>query len=64
MGRGLTTPMPVIFAGLLGGVLAHGVIGVFIGPIVLAVAWGLLIAWIRDEQSTAAVPDPVEASAA
>ena len=64
MGRGLTTPMPVIFAGLLGGVLAYGVIGVFIGPIVLAVAWGLLIAWIGDEQSTAAVPDPVEASAA
>jgi predicted PurR-regulated permease PerM len=53
MGRGLTTPMPVVFAGLIGGVIAYGVIGVFIGPIVLAVAWGLLIAWISDaEHST------------
>jgi predicted PurR-regulated permease PerM len=46
MGRGLMTPMPVIFVGLIGGVLVHGVIGVFIGPIVLAVAWGLLVSWV------------------
>jgi predicted PurR-regulated permease PerM len=48
MGRGLTTPMPVVFAGLIGGVIAYGVIGVFLGPIVLAVAWGLLVAWLGD----------------
>jgi len=51
MGRGLTTPMLVIFIGLLGGTLAHGIVGLFIGPIVLAVAWELMMAWIRDEQS-------------
>ncbi|HZL94955.1 MAG TPA: hypothetical protein VFB99_14975, partial [Vicinamibacterales bacterium] len=27
MGRGLVTPMPVVFVGLIGGVLTHGVIG-------------------------------------
>jgi len=40
--------MPVIFIGVVGGTLVHGLIGLFIGPIVLAVAWELLRAWIRD----------------
>jgi predicted PurR-regulated permease PerM len=51
MGRTLTTPMLVIFIGLLGGTLAHGIVGLFVGPIVLAVAWELTMAWIRDEQA-------------
>ncbi|MBV8701817.1 MAG: AI-2E family transporter, partial [Bradyrhizobium sp.] len=51
MGRGLTTPMPVIFIGLLGGTLAHGIVGLFVGPIVLAVGWDLMMAWIRDERA-------------
>jgi len=49
MGRGLTTPMVVIFIGLLGGTLAHGIVGLFIGPIILAVGWELMMAWIRDD---------------
>jgi len=64
MGRGMTTPMPVVFVGLVGGVLAHGVIGVFIGPIVLAVAWGLLLSWVGGEERAAALPGPVEVSSA
>ena len=32
MGRSLTTPMPVIFIGLIGGTLAHGIVGLFVGP--------------------------------
>jgi predicted PurR-regulated permease PerM len=51
MGRGLATPMPVIFIGVIGGTLVHGLIGLFIGPIVLAVAWELLRAWLRDVRS-------------
>jgi predicted PurR-regulated permease PerM len=51
MGRGLTTPMPVIFIGLLGGTFAHGIVGLFIGPIVLAVGWELTMAWIHDEKT-------------
>jgi predicted PurR-regulated permease PerM len=50
MGRGLATPMPVVFVGLIGGVIAYGMIGVFIGPIVLAVAWSLLVAWVQDAE--------------
>jgi len=48
MGRGLPTPIPVVFAGLIGSVIAYAMIGVLIGPIVLAVAWGLLVAWVRE----------------
>jgi predicted PurR-regulated permease PerM len=49
MGHGSRTPMLVIFIGVVGGTLAHGIIGLFLGPIVLAVAWELLAAWMRDE---------------
>jgi predicted PurR-regulated permease PerM len=53
MGRGLSTPVLVIFIGVLGGTLAHGLLGLFVGPIVLAVAWELLMAWSREEQAAA-----------
>jgi predicted PurR-regulated permease PerM len=54
MGRGLTTPSLVIFVGVVGGTLAHGIVGLFIGPIILAVAWELLTAWVRDDDARAA----------
>jgi predicted PurR-regulated permease PerM len=58
MGRGLNTPMLVIFIGVLGGMIAHGIVGLFVGPIILAVAWELMMAWIREERAEAAPPDP------
>jgi predicted PurR-regulated permease PerM len=50
MGRGLKTPMLVILIGVVGGTLAYGITGLFLGPIVLAVIWELLIAWIRERE--------------
>jgi predicted PurR-regulated permease PerM len=47
--KGLSTPMPIILIGVLGGTLVHGVIGLFVGPIVLSIAWQLLVVWTRDE---------------
>jgi predicted PurR-regulated permease PerM len=58
MGRGLTTPMLVIFMALLGGTLAHGIVGLFIGPIILAVGWELMMAWVRDDETREAVALP------
>ena len=46
MGRGLPVPMLVIFIGVIGGTLAHGLIGLFVGPIVLALGYELGRAWI------------------
>lgn len=57
MGRGLTTPTLVIFVGVIGGTLAHGIVGLFIGPIILSVAWELTVAWIRTDRVDAALPD-------
>lgn len=45
LARGLTTPTLVIFVGVIGGILAHGIPGLFAGPIVLAVAWEVAKAW-------------------
>ena len=57
MGRGLTTPSLVIFIGVVGGTLAHGIVGLFIGPIILAVAWELLTAWVREDDARQASSD-------
>ncbi|WGD54681.1 AI-2E family transporter [Bradyrhizobium sp. CB1650] len=54
IGRGLTTPTLVILVGVIGGTLAHGIIGLFIGPIILSVAWELAAAWIRIDRATPA----------
>jgi predicted PurR-regulated permease PerM len=55
MGRGLTTPTLVILVGVIGGTLAHGIVGLFVGPIILSVAWELTVAWIRIDRSDPAV---------
>jgi predicted PurR-regulated permease PerM len=47
MARGLTTPMLVILTGVIGGTLTHGMVGLFLGPIVLAVFYELVVAWTR-----------------
>ena len=44
--KGLKTPMLVI--GVLGGTLVHGIMGLFVGPIVLSIAWQLLAVWTQD----------------
>jgi predicted PurR-regulated permease PerM len=45
--------MPVILVGVLGGTLAYGIIGLFVGPIVLSIAWELVALWFRDEIANA-----------
>jgi predicted PurR-regulated permease PerM len=57
LGHGLKTPMPVILIGVIGGLIVHGMIGVFIGPIVLAIAWELVQAWMREPPNDEVLPD-------
>jgi len=52
--RGLKPPMLVIIVGVIGGTLSNGIIGLFVGPIVLAVAWDLLVAFMRDNEPVSA----------
>ena len=51
MSRGLPTPMLVILIGVIGGTLSRGLIGLFLGPIVLAVFYELLRTWIISERT-------------
>jgi len=52
MAKGLKTPMLVIFIGVIGGTLAHGLMGLFLGPVILAVFYDLLTAWVTGEMQT------------
>ena len=51
MGRGLDTPIIVILIGVIGGTISLGLTGLFLGPIILAVIWELLMAWIREREN-------------
>jgi len=56
--RGADLPLLLIFAGVIGGLIAFGVVGIFVGPVVLAVAYTLLDSWIAaDSRGTPAPPD-------
>ena len=48
--RGADLPLLLIFAGVIGGLIAFGVIGLFIGPVVLAVAYTLLVEWVSETE--------------
>jgi predicted PurR-regulated permease PerM len=58
--RGADLPLLLIFAGVIGGLFAFGLLGLFVGPVLLAVAYTLLDAWV----SEAADADAPEAGAA
>jgi predicted PurR-regulated permease PerM len=47
--KGADLPLVLIFAGVIGGLIAFGIIGIFIGPVVLAVTYRLLGAWVEGE---------------
>lgn len=46
--KGADVPLLLIFAGVLGGLLAFGIVGLFVGPVVLAVSYTLLVAWVTE----------------
>jgi predicted PurR-regulated permease PerM len=54
MGKGLPTPMLVILMGVIGGTISYGLIGLFLGPVVLAVFYDLLRFWVADDPAAPA----------
>ncbi len=46
--RGADLPLLLIFAGVIGGMLGFGLVGIFVGPVVLAVTYTLMQAWVED----------------
>jgi predicted PurR-regulated permease PerM len=51
-------PMLLMFAGVIGGLLAFGLIGIFVGPVVLAITYTLLAAWTNAESAEDRVQQP------
>jgi len=49
--RGAELPLLLIFAGVTGGLLAFGIIGLFVGPVVLAVTYTLLKEWVNEAEA-------------
>jgi predicted PurR-regulated permease PerM len=54
--KGADLPMLLIITGVIGGLLGFGIIGLFIGPVILAVTYTLLSAWVSREP----IPTPPE----
>jgi predicted PurR-regulated permease PerM len=52
MGRGVDAPMLVVFVGAIGGFASSGIVGLFVGAVVMVVAYELLKAWIDPQQQT------------
>ena len=50
LGRGVAVPLIVIFLGAIGGFVALGIIGLFVGAIVLSVGYKLFLAWIGEAE--------------
>ena len=47
--RGADLPLLLIFAGVIGGLIGFGLVGIFAGPVLLAVTYTLLKAWLAEE---------------
>ncbi len=54
--RGADLPLLLIFSGVIGGLVAFGIVGIFVGPVVLAVAYTLLDSWISGGSAVNAGP--------
>ena len=51
LGRGVEIPMLVILLGAIGGMLVAGILGLFIGAVILALSYKLTMAWLNSEEA-------------
>lgn len=61
LGRGVDIPMLVVLLGAIGGMLLYGLIGLFVGAVVLALAYKLFTAWLEGSppaESRSGLPSP------
>ena len=57
LGRGLDIPMLIILIGAIGGMIASGIVGLFVGAVVLALGYKLFLAWLQAPPGTGAEAD-------
>lgn len=62
LGRGVDAPMPVVLLGALGGMVSAGIIGLFVGAVILAVGYQIFMEWVDEPvEGTAEESEPPEA---
>jgi predicted PurR-regulated permease PerM len=60
LGRGVDAPMPVILLGALGGMASAGIIGLFVGSVLLALGYQLFMAWVYSEDKDDNAEESIE----
>ena len=55
LGRGVDAPMPVVLLGALGGMATGGIIGMFIGAVLLSIGYQIFMGWVNDEEANSTV---------
>ncbi len=63
LGRGVNVPMAVIFVGAIGGFLVSGIIGLFVGSVILVLGYQVFLVWLYGTTTAAPEPDSAEAAA-
>jgi len=63
LGRGVDVPMPIILIGAIGGMIATGFIGLFLGAVMLAIGYQIFMVWIDDAENNTADESAQDASA-
>jgi predicted PurR-regulated permease PerM len=58
LARGVEVPMPVILVGALGGMATGGIIGLFVGATLLALAWQIFTSWVHERPETGSNQTP------
>jgi hypothetical protein len=56
LGRGVDAPMPVILLGALGGMAAAGILGLFVGAVLLALGYQIFMGWVRHGREQVELP--------
>lgn len=56
---GADLPLLLILSGVIGGLIAFGMIGLFIGPVLLAVTWRLFSAWVHEVPAPTNEPEEI-----
>jgi len=56
LGRGIEVPMLVILIGAIGGAIAYGIIGLFLGAVILAIGYEIFMAWMAPDEAQSHAP--------
>jgi predicted PurR-regulated permease PerM len=64
LGRGVDAPMPVILLGALGGMVAAGLLGMFLGAVMLALGYQMFMGWVDLQEPIEAAPQDAAPAAA